>query len=278
MQLSKIKKLETNLVLKTDNINLPSELTRDYRVDVVLLPTDRLKPYNLQARQLFDAEEIENLAETIKLHGVLNPLTVSHDEQDGKFQIVSGERRWRASKIAGLERVPCIVIKNNNATQEIAIIENIQRKDLHPVELLEGIEALISNNPDLSKEELYKRIGLSKTVFYRILSLVKLSKEARKLGLEKKLSMDKLVDIAKAHPEMQVQLINSNRVGEEQTPKPLQAILDRASNSPSQVFEIKLKQDRLEVKSNFMALSEKSRSDAIQVLKNILQQLEKREI
>lgn len=280
MQLSQVKKVKSDYTLDMNKVNPPSELTRDFRVDVLLLPTEKLRPYELQARKEFDDEEIENLADTIKEHGIRNPLTViPSKQQENCFEIVSGERRWRAAKFIGMERVPCIILEDAGSAQEIALIENIQRKDLHIIELLEGIEALINNRPDLTKEELYFKLGISKAHFYRILNLAKLTQEVRKIALKCKIPTEKLTNIAKAHSDVQLtlitQLADQDAVGSFYKGPTAQDSLSRAMNKKAKVVELKMKENHLEIDTNLYILSKENKLDAIVLLKRVIEELEK---
>ena len=139
-----------------------------------------LIPYRNQAREIFDADEIEKLAETIKQHGVRQPLSILKSNSiSHKYEVVSGERRLRAAKIAGLKKVPCIVIKDEKYADEISLIENIQRQDLHPIELARAINVLVKDKPYGAKAELGRKIGLSKSQISDLLSLLLLSQEVQ---------------------------------------------------------------------------------------------------
>ncbi|MBW8309189.1 MAG: ParB/RepB/Spo0J family partition protein [Candidatus Paracaedibacteraceae bacterium] len=107
------------------------------------LDINKLVPFKNQARKYFNENEINELASTIREHGIQNPLTVLKI-QDGKFEVISGERRLRAAKLIGLEKVPCIIIDNIEKAEEIALIENIQRTDLHPVEFGDSLSSLLA--------------------------------------------------------------------------------------------------------------------------------------
>ena len=101
-----------------------------------MINVENLIPFKNQARIYFDDKEIENLSESIKRHGIRQPLTIiPYEDNKGIFEVISGERRLKAAKIVGLNKVPCIIIHDRNIAQEIAIIENIHRQDLHPIEL-----------------------------------------------------------------------------------------------------------------------------------------------
>ncbi|MDF3048206.1 MAG: putative chromosome segregation DNA-binding protein [Candidatus Midichloriaceae bacterium] len=282
MQLSQVKRVKSDYALDINKVNPPSELTRDFRIDVLLLPVEKLNPYELQARKEFDDEDIANLADTIKEHGIRNPLTVIASKEDNCFEIVSGERRWRAAKTLGMDRVPCIILENVESAQEIALIENIQRKDLHIIELLEGIEALIHNNPTLTKEELYFKLGISKAYFYKILNLAKLTKEVRQIALKSKIPMEKLINIAKAHSDIQLTLItqltaNNGDISVSRGAT-VQDSFNRAINKKAKVIELKIKENHLEIDTNLYILSRENKLEAIAMLKRIVEELEREQV
>lgn len=136
-------------------------------------------PYKKQARKIFDELEINQLAETIKEYGVTTPIVVIKSNDLDKYEVISGERRLRASKIAGLDRIPCIIRTTEIDSEEIAIIENIQRKDLHPVELAMGYKSLLENNDYGDRSKLAKKIGVSPSHISETLKLASLPEEIR---------------------------------------------------------------------------------------------------
>ncbi len=120
----------------------------------------KLIPYKNQARRSFNEEDLQQLALTIKEHGIRQPLTVLPSEsQDGYYEVVSGERRLRAASIAGITSLPCIIIKDKDKAEEISLIENIQRTDLHPVELGDAYEKILINKKYGSMTDLSIKIG-----------------------------------------------------------------------------------------------------------------------
>ncbi|WP_052046403.1 ParB/RepB/Spo0J family partition protein [Candidatus Paracaedibacter symbiosus] len=146
------------------------------------IDTSKLIPYKNQARVIFDEDELQNLATTIKEHGVRQPLTIVKSKiEEGKFEVVSGERRLRASKLAGLDKVPCIIIEDADNIEEIALIENVQRKDLHPMELAYGLKSLIDKFGWGGQLELAKRLGMSQSRISRCLNLLKLPPNIQQL-------------------------------------------------------------------------------------------------
>jgi ParB family chromosome partitioning protein len=146
--------------------------------EYLYIEVERLSPYKKQARKIFDEEELKALAQTIKEYGVRQPLSVIKEDEIGKYQVISGERRLRAARMAGLERVPCIIIDNPNNAEEIAIIENIQRSDLHPIELSAAYSSLLKNYNYGDQSKLAIKLGLSPS---QISETIKLSELPRKI-------------------------------------------------------------------------------------------------
>lgn len=131
-----------------------------------------LVPYHKQARRVFDEKTLLALADTIREHGIRQPLTVlSQPGNTGKYEIISGERRYKAAQLAGLEKVPCIIIHDPKAAAEIALVENIQRENLHAIELGEAILGLLSTGDYLSQRVLAKKLGLPRTTIVESIRL-----------------------------------------------------------------------------------------------------------
>ena len=142
------------------------------RGGIVYLRTDELTPNPVQPRKRFDDESLEELSGSIKSYGILNPLTVRL--RCGKYELVAGERRLRAAKLAGLEEVPCILIDvNMEDASLIALVENLQRRDLDFIEEALGISPLIRMF-GMSQEEAARRIGKSQSAVANKLRLLKL--------------------------------------------------------------------------------------------------------
>ena len=141
-----------------------------------LLPLHRVEPNPDQPRQDFDEEELAALAESIRVHGVLQPLTV-RETGGGYYQIIAGERRWRASRMAGLTDVPAIVIEaDDKKAKELALIENLQRQDLNSVEEALGYQSLM-NEFGLTQEEAAQRVGKSRPAVANALRLLTLDEK-----------------------------------------------------------------------------------------------------
>lgn len=141
-----------------------SILTENSYRAIQFVDISQLIPFKNQKRKYFDNEKLKNLAETIREHGIRQPLTVIQSEESlDQFEIVSGERRFLAAKMIGLDKVPCIVIHARKAAEEIAVIENVQRADLHPIELGKAYNSLLENGVISSHNELAKKIGVPRT-------------------------------------------------------------------------------------------------------------------
>jgi ParB family chromosome partitioning protein len=158
-------------------------------------------PY--QPREDFDEEKLNELAQSIKINGILQPITVKHSKEEGKFDLISGERRVRAAKIAGLQVVPSYIYfpKDNSAENmlELALIENVQREDLNPMELSESYQKLI-DDCNLTQEQIADKLSKSRSVIANFLRL-------QKLPVEIKVSLRKN-EITEAHARAILRLEN----------------------------------------------------------------------
>jgi len=145
-----------------------------------LLPIYKIEPNPNQPRQDFDEEELQNLADSITEHGIVQPLTV-RETQPGRYQIIAGERRWRAARIAELQEVPVVIIEaDDKKAMELALIENLQRQDLNPVEEALGYDSLIQEY-GLTQDETAKRVGKSRPAVANALRLLNLSPQVLQL-------------------------------------------------------------------------------------------------
>lgn len=173
-----------------DNITIEKESAenqKDINDNITELDINKIFPNPNQPRKHFDEEALQELASSIKLHGVIQPLVVNKDI-DGKYMIIAGERRWRASNIAGLTKVP-VVIKNYTEKQikEISIIENLQREDLNPIEAARAIKQLMDEY-NLTQETVSDRIGKSRSSVANTLRLLSLYPDVIKMIEDGKLS------------------------------------------------------------------------------------------
>ena len=145
-----------------------------------------IEPNKDQPRKNFPTESIEELAKSIEKYGVIQPIIVA--KKDGYYEIIAGERRWRASKKAGLKEIPCIVRENDEKTnKEIALIENIQREDLNPIDKARGFRKLLDDY-GMTQQELADKIGLNRSTVANTLRLLNLDERVMKLAIEGKLT------------------------------------------------------------------------------------------
>lgn len=151
------------------------------------LPISQVECNADQPRKRFDDTALEDLAESIREHGVLQPLTVRR-LSSGYYQIIAGERRWRAARLAGLTEIPAIIVEaDDRKVTELALIENLQREDLDPIEEAEGYRKLMDGY-HMTQEEVAARVGKSRSTVANALRLLGLCPEVRTLLEEGKLS------------------------------------------------------------------------------------------
>ena len=140
----------------------------------VRLPLQKIEPNPLQPRKTFDPDELDSLAESIRMHGIIQPLTV-RKLPSGFYQIIAGERRWRAARLAGLYEVPVVVIEaDDKKAMELALIENLQRSDLNPIEEALGYQELMGTY-EMTQEQAAARVGKSRPAVANALRLLSLS-------------------------------------------------------------------------------------------------------
>lgn len=141
-----------------------------------LLPVYKVEPNPGQPRQDFDEEELQALADSIAIHGIVQPLTVRL-MKNGYYQIIAGERRWRAARMAGLSEIPAVIMEaDDKKATELALIENLQRQDLNPVEEALGYQTLMEDY-SLTQEEAAQRVGKSRPAVANALRLLSLCPE-----------------------------------------------------------------------------------------------------
>ena len=162
------------------------ENNEDERETVKQLKLTEIEPNKSQARKIFDEESIEELASSIKEYGVIQPIIVS--KKNNYYEIIAGERRWRASKKAGLEKIPAIIRDDNTQkNKEISLIENIQREDLNPIEKARGIKELMDEH-NLTQERVAEKLGKSRSSIANTVRLLNLDERVINLALEGKLT------------------------------------------------------------------------------------------
>jgi ParB family chromosome partitioning protein len=162
------------------SVSAPEAGTDEQTAELRELSVDLIKPNKDQPRRQFDQEGLQALAESVQERGVIQPVLV-RPRAGGTFELVAGERRWRAAKLAGLERMPALVQDHDDATSlEVALVENMAREDLNPVEEARAVAGLVEEL-GLTREAVGKRVGRSRVAISNLLRILDLPDEA--LGL-----------------------------------------------------------------------------------------------
>ena len=173
-----------------EDISVVSELKNEGK-NIKIIPVEQIKPGSWQARKNFDANDLEDLSNSIKSKGILNPILVtqSNDKNVSSYDLIAGERRWRAAQMAKIHEVPCIVINDvdANSASVMSLIENIQRKDLNAIEEAQGLNELI-NQHNYTQESAGKIVGKSRVYITNSLRLLKLPEKILSLIKDNKLS------------------------------------------------------------------------------------------
>jgi ParB family chromosome partitioning protein len=206
---AKIRQISAELEPKEKSQKRISLLQEKFREEINYLGIDQLIAFRYQAREAFDDESLISLSQTIKQHGIRQPLTVLA-RPDEKYEIVSGERRYRAAIMAGLTRVPCIVLHDSKQAEEIALIENVQRTDLTMLELGKALAGLIERDVFVNHSEMADQLGIPRTKVVECISLTKLREDVQNLIHKHNIvSRDALREIvALKDSDKQIDLIN----------------------------------------------------------------------
>ncbi len=168
----------------------------------LFLPISQVESCSSQPRKQFDPDALADLADSIREHGIIQPLTV-RKLQSGYYQIIAGERRWRAARMAGLTQVPAIVIEaDDRKAMELAMIENLQREDLNPIEEAEGYQVLMDTY-NMTQEEAAGRVGKSRSAVANALRLLKLCPPVRAMVEDGRLSGGHARTLLPLSPELQ---------------------------------------------------------------------------
>lgn len=175
---------------------------KDERASSLLLPISQVESCSTQPRKSFEPEALSDLADSIRIHGIIQPLTV-RKLQSGYYQIIAGERRWRAARMAGLTQVPVVVIEaDDRKAMELAMIENLQREDLNPMEEAEGYQQLMTQY-NLTQEETAQRVGKSRSAVANALRLLNLCPPVRAMVEDGRLSNGHARTILPLSPALQ---------------------------------------------------------------------------
>lgn len=187
-----------------------------------------VEPNREQARKMFDMDSLQDLADSIKMYGIIQPIVVT--QRDGYYSIIAGERRWRAAKIAGLQEIPAIVREyDERKNKEISLIENIQREDLNPIDKAVGIKSLIDEY-QLTQQEVGKILGMGRSTIANTIRMLNLEPRVLELAKQGKITEShcrtllaiespdeqykaalKLIDTGESVRELEEKVYNKNR-------------------------------------------------------------------
>ncbi len=220
------------------------------------LPISQIESCASQPRKHFDEDKLEELAESIREHGIIQPLTV-RKLASGYYQIIAGERRWRASRLAGLSEVPVSIIEaDDRKAMELAMIENLQREDLNPMEEAEGYKALIEQY-DMTQDQAAQRVGKSRSAVANAMRLLQLGDEIRALVESDQLSAGHARALLPLSPALQKEAVKAILEGGLSV-RQTEALVKRLQNAQDKPEK---KKDPLQV--NYVAEAERELSNRI---------------
>jgi len=224
--------------------------------DFEYLPLQRIEPKEDQPRTHFEEDGINELADSIRVHGVLSPIMVRSVE-GGFYQIIAGERRWRAAREAGLSQIPArIVIADDKTALELAMVENLQREDLSPIEEARGFKVLMEEF-DMTQEEVAHRVSKSRPAVANSLRLLSLPDELIELVLRKELSAGSARALLALKTEDRMKSAAKLVMGNDMSVREVEALVRKLSREKSS----RSKQKELEV--NYLLEAQKSLSSAM---------------
>ena len=195
---------------------------------LITLRLSEIEPEPTQPRSIFDHEPLEELASSIATHGLLQPIIV-REGKNGYYRIIAGERRWRASKMAGLSEVPVIIVDaDDRKAAELSLIENLQRENLNPLEEAEAYKALIDEY-DLTQEEVSSRIGKSRSAIANTMRLLNLPESVLQLVKDKALSAGHAKALLKLNDPDMICKVAEKAVAKKLSVRQVEALVDSLS-------------------------------------------------
>ncbi len=198
---------------------------------VLMLPITEIRPNAAQPRRVFDEEKLAELAASIKEVGLLQPITVA-PLGEGRYELVMGERRWRAAQLAGKSELPCIVRQlDEQQRAELALIENMQREDLNPIEEAEGLQRL-EQEFGYSQTELAAKVGKSRPYISNALRLLKLSPAVKKLTEEGRISAGHARALLAVSPEAAQEALARRVLKEDLSVRQIEQLLRARKKTP----------------------------------------------
>lgn len=207
----------------------------------VLVKISNIEPNRSQPRKIFNEDTLLELSESIKQYGVLEPLLVS--KKTDYYEIIAGERRWRAAKMAGLTEVPVVIREfTDQEVFEISLIENLQREDLNPIEEAQAYKRLIEEF-NLKQDEIGERVAKSRTAITNSLRLLKLTDKVQQMLIDEMISAGHARAILPLHPEQQEILaakVFDEKLSVRETEKIVRSILEPPKKKPEKKIDLGL--------------------------------------
>jgi len=193
--------------------------------EVVLVPLDAIRPNPYQPRRVFDAQALEELASSIREHGVLQPILVRPLLGNEAYELVAGERRVRAARLVGLERIPAVLRSFDDATMmEVALIENVQREDLDPMEIARAYHTLMEHF-SLTQDEIARKMGKSRSLIANYLRLLALPERVQEYVSRGTLTMGHAKMLAGLEDPQMLEILTDRVVTEGWSVRKLEAVL-----------------------------------------------------
>lgn len=263
------KDLKLNSNARSGRVSIFSQ---DLRNEYPNIKIDKLISFEDQARRIFDPEKLNLLAESIKTYGLRHPLTVRPSTtQEGFYEVVGGERRLRALAMLGVERVPCFVLPIDSKAQEIALIENIHREDLHPIELMYGYSALLDKKICTTQQELADLIKQSKATVSEVMSLKSLDITVQDYLIENAIISRKVLRTLVKLPYNEQKVYISNLKKGQEVTEVIKDKKTRGLKQKSNVLQIILKEGTFEIEKNSVnKLSVVQKTQLKELLQNII--------
>lgn len=233
-------------LFNNENLDLQSMETKIYESstneEIVEIPLEELRPNPYQPRKVFDEEALQDLADSIKEHGVFQPIIIKKSIKG--YEIIAGERRYRASKIAGLTKIPAIIRNfTDEQMMEIALLENLQRENLNAIEEAIAYKKMIQNL-GITQEELAKKVGKSRSHVTNIIGLLRLPQEVQQLVADSKITMGHARALSKLESEEEMKAL-ANKIIDEHLP-----VRQTEEDLSSDKIEKKVKISRVNNNSN----------------------------
>ena len=233
-------------LFNNENLDLQSMENKIYESatneEIVEIPLEELRPNPYQPRKVFDEEALQDLADSIKEHGVFQPIIIKKSIKG--YEIIAGERRYRASKIAGLTKIPAIIRNfTDEQMMEIALLENLQRENLNAIEEAIAYKKMIQNL-GITQEELSKKVGKSRSHVTNIIGLLRLPQEVQQLVADSKITMGHARALSKLESEEEMKAL-ANKIIDEHLP-----VRQTEEDLSSDKIEKKVKISRVNNNSN----------------------------